>query len=301
MVILPVTIIFIFIYVLESLTIIAQSSFVIAVLGREWVRAKRLSPLEMILTSLSSCRFCLQLLSMIYDFCFFMNPSKIFWSIALCWEFTSHVTVWLTSLLALFYCVKVSSFTHPIFFWLRWRVLRLVPQLILGTLVIAFVTTIPSSIRSRIRLEITATEYLRQNRSLMERIRMFDSLYITPQKITALCIPFLLFLVSIILLITSLIRHWKQIQQPSNVCSNSSMKAQSSALRSLVIFLIFFTSYILSILISYLGVLFDSRSWYWAWEAAIYAIVTANSTLMMLSIPALKKVLKTKCWGPEAA
>ncbi|KAM4874051.1 taste receptor type 2 member 16 [Thomomys bottae] len=295
------TIIFIFIYVLESLTIIFQSSFVIAVLGREWVQAKRLSPLGMIFTSLNICRFCLQLLSMVYNFCSFMYPHKIFWIIAVGWEFTNTASIWLTSLLAVFYCAKVCSFTHPLFFWLRWRVLRLVPQLILGTLVISFVTTILATVRTFIWLELTPREHLLKNRSLIEGIKMFDLLYPKPQKVIVLLIPFLLFLVSISLLITSMIQHWKQSQHSKDGGSGHvSRKAQRSALRSLAIFLICFTSYILSVLISFLGILHPDN-WFWAWEVVIYATVTVHSTLLMLSNPTVKKVVKIRCWGSEAA
>ncbi|XP_020043217.2 taste receptor type 2 member 16 [Castor canadensis] len=301
MVVTQVNIFFMFIYVLESLTVIAQSSFIVVVLGREWVRVKRLSPLEMILSSLGICRFCLQWASMLYNFFAFFSPSHGFWNISTAWEFTNTLTFWLTSLLAVFYFVKVSSFTHPTFLWLRWRILRLVPWLILSTLMISCVTIIPSVVRNHIQMESTTMEHLYRNRTLTERLKIFEMYFSALQKMIELGIPFLLFLASTTLLMASLIQHLKQMQQHNTSHCNSSMKAQSAALRSLVIFFIFFTSYFLAVLISYLGTMIDKRSWFWVWEVVIYAIVSIHSTLLLLSSPTSKRVLKIKCWGTDAA
>ncbi|XP_040858392.1 taste receptor type 2 member 16 [Ochotona curzoniae] len=291
------TISFIIIYVIESLIIIIQSSLIVAVLGREWVQVKRLSPVDMILTSLGFCRFNLQWLSMLCDFLMYAKPKHTHWNLTTIWEFINILTFWLTSLLAVYYCVKVSSFTHHVFLWLRWRILRLVPWLLLGSLVISCVTIIPSAIRTHIRFRLITLQHLPSNSTLIERLHGFERLFDRPHKLIALCVPFLLFLTSIILLMASLAQHREQMQHHDTGQGNSSMKAHGAALKSLSIFLVFFTSYFLALLVSFLGTIFDSRHWFWLWEAVIYALVCVHSISLILTSPTLKRVLKVKCWA----
>lgn len=124
----------------------------------------------------------------------------------------------------------------------------------------------------------------------------------TLRKVVVLVVPFLLFLASTVLLMALLSRHLKQMKDlhTGRPISNR-RKAHSAALRSLGIFLILFTFYFLTVLVSILDVLFNKESWFWAWEAIIYALVSIHSTLLMLSSAKLKRVLKARFWSLEAA
>ncbi|KAG3277721.1 taste receptor type 2 member 16 [Ictidomys tridecemlineatus] len=300
MVLIQLTIFFIIIYVLESLTIIAQSSFMVAVLGRKWMQVKRLSSVEMILISLGICHFCLQWASVLYNFGSYFNNNYTFWNIAIIWEFTNILIFWLTSLLAVFYCVKISSFTHPIFLWLRWRILRLVPWLLLGTLILSCVAVIPSVIRNRKLMQSITMKHLPGNSTWTERFHLFEQYFFKVQTMGVLLVPFLLFLASTVLVMASLIRHREQMQQHNSGHCNSSMQAHHTALKSLATFFIVFTSYFLILVIQLVSKIFGNGSLYWLWEAIIYALISLHSTSLMLSSPTLKRVLKMKCWGPEA-
>ncbi|XP_012508183.1 PREDICTED: taste receptor type 2 member 16 [Propithecus coquereli] len=298
---LQLTIVLIVIYMLESLTIIVQNSLIVAVLCREWLQVKRLSPLDMILTSLGICRFCLQWLSILSNFFRYFNLKYVFWYLSIIWEFSNILIFWLTSLLAVFYCVKVSSFTNPIFLWLRWRISRLVPWLLLGSLMISCVTIIPSTLSKFTQIQLNTMEHLPRNSTVIVRLAMFQQYLINAHKLVAVGIPFLVFLASTTLLVASLIQHVWQMQHRNTGHGNSCMKAHSTALRSLAILFIFFTSYFLTIVISLTHKLLVQESLFWVWEPVIYAVVTIHSTSLMSSSPTLKKALKVKCWGLDAA
>nr|ALG92924.1 taste receptor type 2 member 16 [Nannospalax galili]ALG92942.1 taste receptor type 2 member 16 [Nannospalax galili]ALG92952.1 taste receptor type 2 member 16 [Nannospalax galili]ALG92974.1 taste receptor type 2 member 16 [Nannospalax galili] len=287
------TIFSIIIYVLESLIIIVQSGLTVAVLFREWVHFKRLSPVEMILISLGVSHFCLQWASMLYNFCVYTRPDEIFWTLSLIWDLSNSFSFWLTSLLAAFYCIKSSSITHPVFRWLRWKISKLVPWLILGSLLISGVTVIPSAVRNNIQMEVITLDHSPRNSTLLARLKVFEQYFYKPLKMVGVAVPFLLFLVSIIVLIASLVQHWEQMQQYNS--STSSMRAQSIALRSLTIFFILFTSYFLIVLLSFIGNIFDKKTWFWFWEAVMYGVICIHSTSMLLSSPTLKKALKIQC------
>ncbi|XP_019488360.1 PREDICTED: taste receptor type 2 member 16 [Hipposideros armiger] len=295
------TVFFMVIYVLESLIIMVQNSLIVAVLGREWAQAKRMSPVDMILISLSFCRFCLQWSSMLHNFCFYFNLDWVVWHVSVIWEFNNTLSFWLTGLLAVVYCVKLSSFTHPIFLWLRWRILRLVPWLLLGSLLISCGTIIFSAIRHHMSTKLSSMAHLPRNNTVVERLTSLVHNFMISQHLVMLTVPFLLFLASSILLIASLSQHLGQMQHHSTGHSNSSMKAQTTVLKSLSVVLIFFTSYFLMIFIATVDSLFAKSPWFWMWETIIYALVSIHSTSIMLSNPKLKKVLKVRCWGLEAA
>ncbi|XP_054420184.1 taste receptor type 2 member 16 [Pteronotus mesoamericanus] len=296
---------FMVIYFLESLTIILQSSLIVAVLSREWVQVKRLSPVDMIFISLGVCRFCLQWSSVLYNFCSYFSPNFVLRYVSIFWEYTNTLTFWLTSLLAFVYCVKISSFTHPIFLWLRWRILRLIPWMLLGSLLISCVTIIFSAFRYHSEIQLFFMMQFPGNNTVTERLKTFVENVQVSQQMVMLTIPFLLFLASTILLIVSLSQHSGQMQHHNTGHSNSSMKALSTALRFLAFVAILFTSYFLSIIFSTLHILWDTTSWFWAGEAVIYAIVSIHSTSLMLSNPKFKKVLKVRVrerfWGPRSS
>ncbi|KAM5303784.1 taste receptor type 2 member 16 [Glossophaga mutica] len=295
------TVFFMIIYLLESLTIILQSSLIVAVLSREWVQVKRLSPVDMIFISLGVCRFCQQCSSVLYNFCFYFNPNSVYWYMSVIWEYTNTLTFWLITLLAVVYCVKISSFTHPIFFRLRWRISRLVPWMLLGSLLISCVTIIFSAFRHRGEIQLLSMMQFTGNNTVTERLKTFVKNIMICQHMVMLAIPFLLFLASISLLIVSLTQHLGQMQHHHTGHSNSSMKAPSTALRFLAFFLIVFTSYFLSVIFSTMHILSEMQPWYWVGETVIYAMVSIHSTSLMLSSPKLKKVLKVSCCGLEAA
>ncbi|XP_015093056.1 taste receptor type 2 member 16 [Vicugna pacos] len=285
----------IIVYMLESLIIIVQSSLTAVVLGREWVRVKGLSPVDKILTVLGICRFCQQWSSMLFNFCSYLHPNYVFWYLAIVWEFINTLSFWLTSLLAVFYCIKVSSFSHPIFLWLKWRIVKLVPRLLLGCLLISCLSIIFSAMRHRITIQLKSMRHFARNSTVIERLETFQWDFSIYQQVAVLVIPFLLFLVSVVLLMTLLSQHLRQMKHDHTGHSSSSLKAHVTALRSLAIFLIIFTSYFLVILISIIGTLLDKGSWFWAWEAVIYAVVSIHSILLMLTSPKLKKALPVRC------
>ncbi|ELW65545.1 Taste receptor type 2 member 16 [Tupaia chinensis] len=130
---------------------------------------------------------------------------------------------------------------------------------------------------------------------MIERLKVFPWNFFKFHQLVVLFIPFILFLASIVSLMTSLKQHSEQMRHYNAGHCNSNMRAHSTALKSLIIFVIFFTSYFLSVVIALSFSLFDKRPWFWIWEDVIYALVSIRSTLLMLSSPTVRKNLKVKC------
>lgn len=283
------TVIFVVIFCVQSLAAMLQNGFMVAVLGREWVRSQALPAGDMIVAWLAAFRVCLHGLAILNNFLNFMFGSKNDYFGTL-WDFTNTVTCWLTAWLAVFYCVKISSFSHPVFFWMKWRISRSVPRLLLGSLILGGLSAISTVTGNTVTSQMMA----RENCTFNYRVRAFFQYYHRCHAILTSGTPFFLFLLSIILLMFSLYWHLGQMRHHRPRPHDHSMQAHTTALKSLAFFLIFYTSYVLLLSISTAQVITIYSSWRWAWEVITYTGISLHSTILMLSSPKMRRALRMK-------
>lgn len=275
---------------MQSLAALLQNGFMATVLGREWVRSQGLPAGDMIVACLAASRFCLHVLATLNNFL----ASTMLWTLkayfSVLWDFINTLNTWFTTWLAIFYCVKISSFSHPIFFWIKWRIPRSVPKLLLGSLVVGGLSAISSATAKAIALQMVACE----NYTLAYRTVAFYVYYFRCHAMLMWVVPFFLFLLSIILLMFSLYRHLEQMRHRGPRSHDYSTQAHTMALMSLAFFLIFYTSYVLLLIVSATRVLNVHSSWHWAWEVVTYMGILLHSTILILSNPKMRKALKIK-------
>uniref|UniRef100_H0XJK0 Taste receptor type 2 n=1 Tax=Otolemur garnettii TaxID=30611 RepID=H0XJK0_OTOGA len=284
--------IFLVIFCLESLAAMLQNGFIVTVLGREWLRGRVLPAGDTIVACIATSRLGLHGVAMLngllgsFDFCgnrhlFFVN---------IIWDFFNILSFWLTAWLAAFYCVKISSFSHSTFFWLKWRVSRSVPRLLLGSLVICVLSIISSIVGNLMLAQRTASLNSCGNSTLIYKIEMIQKSYFILQEKILLCVPFLLFLTSTVLLLSSLRLHLGRMRARRR---DASTQAHTAALKSLAFFLVFYVMYFLSLNISWGKIETFTNYWHWGWEVAIYAGISLHSTFLVLNSPKLRKALQT--------
>nr|XP_033817331.1 taste receptor type 2 member 41-like [Geotrypetes seraphini] len=127
---------------------LAANSFIVVVNGIDWVKTRRLSANDIILTSLGIVRFLYQwsvmlnrIMVMVYT-----NGSTLaeFTNVIFCmWTCLDLVNAWFSAWLSVFYCVKIANHRHPIFIFLKLKILQTVPCLLLGSMLASLVTSIP--------------------------------------------------------------------------------------------------------------------------------------------------------------
>nr|XP_004651761.2 taste receptor type 2 member 134-like [Jaculus jaculus] len=284
------TLIFTVIFCLETLVALLQNGFMVGMLGREWVQSRTLPAGDMIVACLAASRFCLHGLAFLNNFLAFMFCYKISY-LGILWDFSNTLTFWLTTWLAIFYCVKISSFSHPIFFWLKWRISRSVPRLLLVSLIIGGLSCI-SSTTGHVISSPTTVFYV--NCTLPHIKMTFYQRYYRYHAMLLWVIPFFLFLTSIILLMFSLYRHMGQMRDFRSGAHNPSTQAHTMALKSLAFFLVFYTLYVLSLTTSTTKIIIFQSPWNWAWEVVTYTGISLHSIILMLSSPKLRKALKMR-------
>uniref|UniRef100_A0A8C4LRB4 Taste receptor type 2 n=1 Tax=Equus asinus TaxID=9793 RepID=A0A8C4LRB4_EQUAS len=273
--------IFMVIFFMETLATMLQNGFIVAVLGREWVRCCTLPSGDIMVSCLAASLFCLHGMALLnnlidsFNFCskvYYFNTS---------WGFINALTFWLT----------ISSFFHPVFLWLKWRISRSVPRLLLGSMIISIVPVIPLATWNSILVQLSASQSSHGNGTLCERIQTI-SLYSFLPTVLMLLIPFLLFLVSTLLLIFSLYRHLGQMRDHRSGPCDPSTQSHTMALKSFTVFLVFYTSYFLSLIIAFMKITTLKNQSHGAWEVVTYAGICLHSSILVLSSPKLRKALK---------
>ncbi|XP_068943163.1 taste receptor type 2 member 41-like [Petaurus breviceps papuanus] len=273
-------------YVLLCSLGITANGFIVVVLGREYVRCHRLSPCDMILISLGASRFCLQGVGMMHNFYYFLHhlqyskgPARQYFGIY--WDFLNTATFWFATWLSVLFCVKIANFTHPIFLWLKWRVKGLVPWFLLFSLLISFIITMLFFAGNNVLYQAFLYGTFLRNITLFGFTRKIEFHYFFPLKLISLSIPSSLFVVSMVLLITSLQRHFWKMQHNANSAQDPRIQAHTRALKLLVSFLLLYGLSFMSFVIDAAFSGFGSI-WYWPWQIVIYLCTSVHPFFFIL-------------------
>ncbi|XP_012302921.2 taste receptor type 2 member 41 [Aotus nancymaae] len=278
---------FMCLFILQTLLGISANGFIVLVLGREWLRYGRLLPLDMILISLAASRFCLQLVGLIHNFYYSVcvvehsgNLSQHFFHLH--WHFLNSAAFWFCTWLSILFCVKIANITHPTFLWLKWRFPGCVPWLLLGSVLISFITTLLffwvnySAYQEFLIRKFSGNMTYEWNATI-------EINYLLPLKLVIWSIPCSVFLVSIMLLINSLRRHAQRMEHNGHSLQDPSTQAHSRALKSLISFLILYALSFLFLIIGAIKFISIQNDFYWPWQIAIYLCVSIHPFILIFS------------------
>ncbi|KAM7245007.1 hypothetical protein CapIbe_003533 [Capra ibex] len=218
--------------------------------GSSWFKSKRISLHDFIITNLAVSRIVLLWILLIDGVLLVVSPKLhdegiIMQIIDVFWTFTNHLSVWLTTCVSVFYCLKVASFSHPMFLWLKWRVSRVVVWMLLSTLLLSCCSAISLirefkiySVLGGIDRTGNMTELFRRKEKEYKLIHVLGTLWDLP--------PLVASLISYFLLILSLGRHVRQMHQDCGSSRDPSTEAHRRAIRVILSFLFLFLLYYLS-------------------------------------------------------
>ncbi|NWW74441.1 T2R40 protein, partial [Climacteris rufus] len=220
---------------------------ILAVSSSSCFGSKPRSPYDMIMISLSSSRIILQtwtildlLIGVFCESSYF--EANVFVVIKTVYMFLMYSSLWFGAWLSVFYCIKVASFTHSFFIWLKQRIARLVPWMLLTSLLYSFATSIPftwdvPSVHDNLTAPLPMT-----NSSEMRTTRK-DSL----TSLFYLCnagigLPLTLSVVSSTLLIRSLWIHTRHMQNNASGFRDPSLEAHMKSIKSICSFFILYVT-----------------------------------------------------------
>ncbi|NXR37054.1 T2R40 protein, partial [Zosterops hypoxanthus] len=222
---------------------------ILATCSLSCIESKTWPPYDMIMISLTSSKITLQCW-IILDlfFTIFCDPTyfeeNIFGIIKTVYLVLNYASLWFGAWLSVFYCIKVASFTQSFFIWLKQRIARLVPWMVLTSWLCSIIAAIPFAWHVyRVHNNFTAPSPTETNSTAMRTTRR-DSLGVLILLSNAgICLPLMLSVVSSILLIRSLWIHTRRMQNNASGFRDPSLEAHISAIKSVCSLLIFYVTY----------------------------------------------------------
>ncbi|XP_050807550.1 taste receptor type 2 member 1-like [Gopherus flavomarginatus] len=309
---LPVIIISLIILGIESIIGIIANGLIIVVHCTEWIRSRKLTSCDMILTSLGISRFFLQWTMFIYNIFFVLSPvmngaCAIWRNLYIFCMYLNTLSLWFATWLSVFYCMKIANFSQPFFLWLKRRISGLVPRLLMSSFPVSLVTCLLSvNVIDRKNIG-NSTNNLSGNTRVECSHNVNSSSGHSILHMLGYSFPFFIFLVSAVLLITSLWRHTKRMEKNTNISRDTITDAHVSVIKGLIAFIFFYISYFVATVLFLLNI-FAHGSLYFSWFCVLVAAAypSGHSVILILGNPKLKTVAVralnyAKCWLRDEA
>ncbi|XP_004458534.1 taste receptor type 2 member 3 [Dasypus novemcinctus] len=293
--------VFLLLSVTEFIVGMVGNGFIGLINGRSWLKSKRISLSDFIITNLAISRIILLLILLTDSFMmvFFVKlheTGTVMQIIDLFWAFTNHLNIWLTACLSVLYCLKIASFSHSMFLWLKWRVSRVVMWMLLGTLLLSCGSAMSLMHEFKIYSDFSGiddtgnmTEHFRKKKSTYELIHVLGTLWNLP--------PLVVSLASYLLLIFSLGRHMQQMQQNGTSSRDPSTEAHKKAIRIILSSLFLFLLYFLAFLIlSSNYFILETKMTLMIGEVITMFFPTSHTFIFILGNEKLKKTFLELLW-----
>ncbi|XP_064266043.1 taste receptor type 2 member 40-like [Passer domesticus] len=242
--------------IIESLAGILGNGIILAASLSSCIGSKIWPPYDMVMISLSSSKFILpswntldSLMSLFYEP--FIHEENMFVVTKTISTFLSYSSLWFGAWLSVFYCVKVASFTQSFFIWLKLRIARLVPWLLLTSWLFSFTAAIPFawdvySVHENITAPSSMTNSSARRTTGDDSFTLLIYLW---NASTAL--PLILSVVSSVLLIRSLLIHTRWMQSNASGFRDPSLEAHRKGFKSVCSFFFFYITYFICLLLLY--------------------------------------------------
>ncbi|XP_052015324.1 taste receptor type 2 member 1 [Apodemus sylvaticus] len=279
---------FLLVVVVQFFTGVLANGLIVVVNAIDLIMWKKMAPLDLLLFCLATSRIILQLCILFAQLGLFCLVKHTLFADNVTFVFIiNELSLWFATWLGVFYCAKIATIPHPLFLWLKMRIARLVPWLILGSVLYATITTF---IHSRETSEIPKQVFI----SLFSK----NATQVPPKHATLLSVfvfgltlPLLIFTIAVLLLTFSLWNH--SLQMRTMVGSREpSRHALISAMLSILSFLILYLShYMVAVLISTQSFHLGSRAFVFC-SVAIGMYPSLHSIVLILGSPKLKRSAK---------
>ncbi|XP_056670763.1 taste receptor type 2 member 7-like [Monodelphis domestica] len=218
----------------------------------DWVKSRTISLVDFIFLSLAFSRICLLLimlasgmLGLLYRDIYETRETLLILSHL--WIIASYSNISFVTCLSVFYFLKIAHFSHPLFFWLKWRMNKVVLMILLGSLLMFLFMSLllrkeftDKFIKSTERKEEkNHTEFFQMRKTHFKV--MHNLFYLGPLILLSIS------LISCVLLVLSLWRHTWQM----HLNATGSRDPSTEAHRRVIIWML---SFLFLLILYYVGV-----------------------------------------------
>ncbi|NWW64651.1 T2R40 protein, partial [Ifrita kowaldi] len=273
---------------------------ILAVSSLSCIGSKTRSPYDLIMISLSSSRIILHswtILDLLTSiFCECAGYEKNYTVVAdILYMFLNCSGLCFGAWLSVFYCVKVASYTQPFFIWMKQRIARLVPWMLLISWLYSFAAAIPfawdvDGVHDNFTAPLPTT-----NSSAMRTTRKGSLTLLISLCNAAISLPLILSLVSSVLLIRSLWVHTRQMQNNASGFRDPSLEAHISAIKSVCSCLILHIMYFICLLVLYSGVFSPLSAGESTFAVTMAACPAGHTMVLIWSNPKFRE-LPARIW-----
>nr|ALG93496.1 taste receptor type 2 member 6 [Nannospalax galili]ALG93500.1 taste receptor type 2 member 6 [Nannospalax galili]ALG93516.1 taste receptor type 2 member 6 [Nannospalax galili]ALG93517.1 taste receptor type 2 member 6 [Nannospalax galili]ALG93540.1 taste receptor type 2 member 6 [Nannospalax galili] len=213
--------------------------FIALVNCMDWVKRRKLSSVDQILTALAISRIALLVLELlawwfsVFNKTFFVEGNRLT-IINIAWAVTNHFNLWFATCLRIFYLFKIANFSNFVFLYLKWRIKQVVSGILLVSLylLVLHIVLIKTSFDTWIDGD---KQNLFYNSSFLNYAQFYR--FVLIQNLMFILIPFAMALTAFLLLIFSLWKHLKRMKQNLGGSRDVSTTAHIKALHTVVAFL----------------------------------------------------------------
>ncbi|XP_074125659.1 taste receptor type 2 member 3 [Sminthopsis crassicaudata] len=214
-----------------------------------WIKRNKISLSDFIIMNLAFSRIILHCV-LIFDSIVLMFGLDFYYEVTLttireaCWTFSNYLSIWLSTCLSVFYCLKIAVFSHPAFLWLKWRISRVIPCILLVCVLFFFFNTVLlikkyyiafALLKMRALNIINYTENVRRKQRELYVFHFINFLWTL--------VPFITSLFSCFLLILSLRRHTRAMGHRTIAPRDMSTTAHVRATKAMFSYFLLFVFY----------------------------------------------------------
>ncbi|XP_075197757.1 taste receptor type 2 member 1-like [Anomaloglossus baeobatrachus] len=220
---------------LEVIIGLLLNGFIIAVNLFCWLKHQALQTIDVLLTCLGLTRLIFLIICMDQIIFLITGGSLLQIYDANCIEtflmFIDFCSLWWGSVLCVFYCVKITNYSNRLFIRLKMNISKLVPWMLLFSLVISFLSSLPHTVNI-FSIQHNGTIY--NNRTLGLNVNLFINIF------SGSIIPCLIFCILIYLIILSLLRHTRNMSSQESGFNDTQRDIHISVIRTMISFLVFY-------------------------------------------------------------
>ncbi|XP_028366875.1 taste receptor type 2 member 1 [Phyllostomus discolor] len=278
---------------IQCLMGVLANGIIVVVNSTDWIKQRKMQPFDLLLCCVATSRICLQIVIFYFNLALVslveIPSSGGYFGMFM---FVYPLELWLATWLSVFYCTKISPIAHPLFSWLKLRISKLVPWLILGTLLCTILTSVFHRKYAWILFQKTWSSFLFPNATTQVReIKEIPVLQLVVLFIELL-LPLVIFLISVLLLICSLGRHTQQMIRAAMGTRTPGVSVNITALRSFLSFLVLYVSQYLMATLAFSHI-FKIRNFIFFICALLVGLYpSVHSIVLILGNPKLKQNAK---------
>ncbi|NXI03707.1 TR110 protein, partial [Pachycephala philippinensis] len=277
---------------LEAIAGMWINAFLVCVLSIAWVKKKSLNSNEKILLLLGCSRFCYLGISWVYVFLSTIYPNylhvpTIIQVFLITQVFFNCSDVCVSACLCVFYCIKIANFRNRFFIYLKVKIDKIVPWLLLGSEIFCLVFGI---------LVYDIVDKARCNNSTGPGNLWKVNIKIDEQFFPVFFVTGLLFFISVtavvssaVFLLFSLWSHKRKMQ--TNSMNSLSVDAHIKAMKSILSLFIIYNIALITMIVTMIYSAKERNPKVFIIHAFLFAFPGLHSIILVLSNPKMEKTL----------